>query len=367
MREGVIQPRFAGKFFRIDFDASPMPVLCLYPVPTPLDLEAVRLEVCGFEQHPRLIPWEMIASLPRVRLRVPIICQIFNWSEVVEWEGIRLADLLEFLKIEAPPNGYYAFYSRDGVYFETLSRDEARDPRVLLAFGLNGAPLPEPHGGPLRLVVPFLQGYKSVKWVGAIRAFRNDPGGIKRLLGQSPSSRLNDEWLARFKIQLPAGAAGDPPPLTKSTTDALKNAAAPSPPQPPVSAGSNSAGGERTRGVGRLCEIIAILRPQKHIETRRALEAAGFPAYTTVSVLGRNRQGGLRFRDQRPGSESGPAIKFLPKRLFTIVVPENRLSAAVAAIRKANVTGQAGDGRIFVLGVEDAVRFNTDERGGDAV
>ena len=149
-REGINYPRFADKFFRLDFETSPMPVLCLYPIPPPVTLEDLRIEICALEKHPRTITWKALESLPRVRLKIPLICQIFNWSESVEWEGIRLVDFLDFLKVETHPEGYYAIYSRDAVYFETLSRDEARDPRVLLAYGLNGSPLLEAHGGPLR-------------------------------------------------------------------------------------------------------------------------------------------------------------------------------------------------------------------------
>ena len=101
-------------------------------------------------------------------------------------------------------------YSRDGVYFEGLSMAEARDARVLLATGLNGAPLPIEHGGPLRLVVPFLQGYKSVKWVGSIQAFRHDPVGIKRLLAQSKVARLAPPWRERYGIAPPEGLPGRP-------------------------------------------------------------------------------------------------------------------------------------------------------------
>src|SRR3989338_8199606 len=212
VREGVLYPKFADKFFKIDFEADPLPVLCLYPIPAPQELNDLRLFVCGLEEQPRSISWKTVADLPRVKLKLPLICQIFNWSQEVEWEGVRLADVLDFLKIETSPDGYYAFYSRDGVYFETLSRGEARDPRVLLAYGMNGAPLPIQHGGPLRLVVPFLQGYKSVKWVGSVRAFRYDPCGIKRLLGQSPSAKLNSTWTQKYNIDLPPGRAGDPPP-----------------------------------------------------------------------------------------------------------------------------------------------------------
>ena len=209
-REGITPPKFAKKFARIDFEAEPMPVLCLYPIPEPVALDSFRLFTCGLDLKPHSIVWSALAGLPRVGIRHPLICSIFNWSEVVEWQGIRLVDFLDHLGLDTDPEGYYAFYSRDGHYFETLSRDEARDSRVLLAYGLNGGRLPLEHGGPLRLVVPFLQGYKSVKWVRAIRAFKRDPIGIKRLRGQSRSARLSEEWKKRYGIILPEGKTGDP-------------------------------------------------------------------------------------------------------------------------------------------------------------
>jgi DMSO/TMAO reductase YedYZ molybdopterin-dependent catalytic subunit len=202
-REGITPPKFADKFARIDFDAEPLPVLCMYPIPEPLPLESLTISACSIDEQPKLVPWSDLASLPRIRMRMPIICQIFNWSEVVEWEGIRLIDFLDWTGTDTPPGGCFAFYSRDGHYFETLTLEEARDPRVLLAYGLNGGPLPEEHGAPLRLVVPFLQGYKSVKWIRGIRAFRRDPLGVKRLRGQSRSADLSEAWLERYGMTPP--------------------------------------------------------------------------------------------------------------------------------------------------------------------
>jgi DMSO/TMAO reductase YedYZ molybdopterin-dependent catalytic subunit len=210
-REGVKYPAFAAEFARIDFEADPLPVLCLFPLPELIPLEDATVGLCGLELQPKAVPWKDLATLPRVSLKAPLICQIFNWVETVEWEGIRLVDVLDAHGIETSPDGYYAVYSRDGHFFESFSRDEARDPRVLLAYGLNGRPLPEEHGGPLRLVVPFLQGYKSVKWVRSIRAFRTDTIGIKRLRGQSRTGRLNQAWKDRMGIVPPDGRAGDPP------------------------------------------------------------------------------------------------------------------------------------------------------------
>ena len=60
--------------------------------------------------------------------------------------------------------------------------------------------------------MPFLQGYKSVKWVGSIQAFRHDPVGIKRLLAQSKVARLAPPWRERYGIIPPKGIPGDPDP-----------------------------------------------------------------------------------------------------------------------------------------------------------
>jgi len=110
-----------------------------------------ELELCGTDLKPLSIPWREFAHLSRARAQLPLICSIFNWSEVVEWEGVRLIDVLDFAGIESDPEGYFAFYSNDGVYFETLATSMAHDPWTLLATGLNGQPLPQ---GPRRPTAP---------------------------------------------------------------------------------------------------------------------------------------------------------------------------------------------------------------------
>jgi DMSO/TMAO reductase YedYZ molybdopterin-dependent catalytic subunit len=361
MRDGIRPPAFADKFAILGFDAEPLPLISLYPVPARRDIESLRIDVCGLEQPLRSVAGKELSRLPTVKLKVPLICQIFNWSEVVEWEGVRFSDFLDAFQIQTHPGGYYAVYSRDGVYFEVLSADEARDPRVLLAHKLNGGPLPEANGGPLRLVVPFLQGYKSVKWVGSVRAFRHDPIGIKRLLGQSPTGQLNSEWLARYEIALPAGKAGDPPafPSVPSERLAATGPVLGSPAEPAGVPDPAPSGAD-------LKAIFAFIRPGRHQATRRALEDAGVAAYTTFGVLGRGRQGGLRFAE---ASDGAPAIPFLPKKCFSLLVEESQVEPALAAIQAANRTqsGEHGDGKIFVLNVSDAVRISSDERGASAV
>lgn len=210
VRDGIRPPKFADKFAELDFEAAPMPVISMFEPPTVLDAGDLALMVRGDDLRRRAVAWGELAGLPRVELEAPLVCQIFNWYEEVTWEGVVLQDVLDALELVAPEGGYFAFGSRDGQYFETLSDDEARDRRVLLATHLNGEPLPHEYGGPVRLVVPFLQGYKSVKWLGAIESYPRDPVGIKRLLAQSKSGRLGQAWLDRLGIVPATGRPGDP-------------------------------------------------------------------------------------------------------------------------------------------------------------
>ena len=118
-----------------------------------------------------------------------------------------------------------------------------------------------------------------------------------------------------------------------------------------------------------LAEIVALLRPSRRQATRQARESAGSLAYTAVTVLGRSRQRGLRFKNEKGDEATGAAIRFLPKLMVTVVVEATRVKAVVQAIMKANRTGKGehGDGKIFVLELSEAVRVSTDERGKEAV
>ena len=192
-REGINYPKFKDQFAAMDFEAEPLPVLSLFPMPEASSLASWQVQLTGMQGKNVCFGGEDIETLPQVKGKSLLVCQIFNWVERPEVEAVRLVDLIDATGIDAPENGYFAFYSKDGLYFEGLPRSLARDPRVLLVYGMNGEPLPHEYGGPLRLWVPFLQGYKSVKWVHQIRAFQKDPVGIKRLLGQSKTAILGPE------------------------------------------------------------------------------------------------------------------------------------------------------------------------------
>jgi nitrogen regulatory protein P-II 1 len=109
--------------------------------------------------------------------------------------------------------------------------------------------------------------------------------------------------------------------------------------------------------------IIAIIKPFKLDEVKEALGAVGIQGMTVTEVKGFGRQKG--HTEIYRGSEY--TVDFLPKVKIEIAVGEEILSKAVTAIATAAKTGKIGDGKIFVLPVEDVIRIRTDEHGETAV
>ena len=109
--------------------------------------------------------------------------------------------------------------------------------------------------------------------------------------------------------------------------------------------------------------IIAIIKPFKLDDVKEALGAAGIQGMTVTEVKGFGRQKG--HTEIYRGSEY--TVDFLPKVKIEIALPDEVVSKAVTAISNAAKTGKIGDGKIFVLAVEDVVRIRTDEHGETAV
>ncbi|NPV29849.1 MAG: P-II family nitrogen regulator [Firmicutes bacterium] len=118
-------------------------------------------------------------------------------------------------------------------------------------------------------------------------------------------------------------------------------------------------------------EIIAIIRSNKMTRTKEVLAALGFPALTAWRVLGRGKQKGLAgevsFQVSPEVLSQQGSMKYVPKRLISLVVDDEDVLLVVGAIIKVNRTGEIGDGRVFVCPVEDAVRIRTQERGTAAI
>lgn len=109
--------------------------------------------------------------------------------------------------------------------------------------------------------------------------------------------------------------------------------------------------------------IQAIIKPFKLDDVREALTEIGVTGMTATEVKGFGRQKG--HTELYRGAEY--VVDFLPKVKLEIVINDEKVEAVIEAVTKAAQTGKIGDGKIFVLDVEQAIRIRTGEEGNDAV
>ncbi|MGB0111902.1 MAG: molybdopterin-dependent oxidoreductase [Ilumatobacteraceae bacterium] len=151
------------------------PVLHLGPVPvmeTPDGLAEWRLDIGGDAvEHPRMFTWEQFLALPATDVTVDIHC-VTKWSKFdVHWRGVALDDVLAGAGVTDGAATLLACGEHD--YSANLSWTEIRANTCLLAYEVNGSPLEPEHGFPLRLVVPHLYFWKSVKWLRRLELWRD--------------------------------------------------------------------------------------------------------------------------------------------------------------------------------------------------
>jgi nitrogen regulatory protein PII 2 len=117
-------------------------------------------------------------------------------------------------------------------------------------------------------------------------------------------------------------------------------------------------------------EVMAVIRMNKVNQTKKALADAGISSVHARECLGRGK--GLVDLAVLKGAEQGyeEAIsqlgntqRLIPKRMLTIIVPDGLVQRTVDTIIENNKTGKAGDGKIFVMPVEDSIRIRTGENG----
>lgn len=109
--------------------------------------------------------------------------------------------------------------------------------------------------------------------------------------------------------------------------------------------------------------ITAIIKPFKLEEVREALSSIGVQGITVTDVKGFGRQKG--HTEVYRGAEY--SIDFLPKLKLEIALDEELVPKAIETIKKSAHTGKIGDGKIFVSGLDEAVRIRTGETGSDAL
>ena len=144
-----------------------------------------RLGIEGHVERPASLS---LADLRAKEVRsqiTEVVCEE-GWSYVAEWTGTPLATVLAEAGVRSTAR-YIVYYSSDPEWWESIDIDEALHPQTLIAWGMNGADLPIPFGGPLRLRVPRQLGYKSVKFINRI-VVTDSLDGFGNGMGQSAAN-----------------------------------------------------------------------------------------------------------------------------------------------------------------------------------
>ncbi len=129
------------------------------------------LNVAGAGQ-PFTVALDQIKALPKFETIVELKC-IEGWTRILKWGGVRFRDFAaKYAPTRRNPESYVSLETPGREYYVGLDMASALHPQTLLCFEMNGKPLPEEHGAPLRLVIPIKYGIKSLKRIGTI-AFRD--------------------------------------------------------------------------------------------------------------------------------------------------------------------------------------------------
>jgi DMSO/TMAO reductase YedYZ molybdopterin-dependent catalytic subunit len=141
------------------------PVLDLGYKP-PIKLEEFRLTVSGEVENPVELDWEGLKALPRVQSTLDFHC-VTRWSQYdITWTGVPFTALCDLVMPKETAH-HVLQYGRDG-YSTNLPLEEMLHPDVLIAYELEGGPIPLEHGGPVRILVPHLYAWKGSKFLNGI-------------------------------------------------------------------------------------------------------------------------------------------------------------------------------------------------------
>lgn len=151
------------------------PVLHAGVVPD-VDLDEWDLTIDGLVAEPKRWTWEQVRAMPTERLTADIHC-VTKWSKLdTAWEGIPIVDLWE--QLDPAPEATHALVGAYHGFTANLPLADLVRPGNLLAHTYDAKPLDTEHGYPLRLVVPHLYFWKSVKWVRSITLLDEDQPGF---------------------------------------------------------------------------------------------------------------------------------------------------------------------------------------------
>lgn len=147
-----------------------------------------RLRVGGLVENPVILDLAALRSLAEPETQRVMHNCVQGWTSIAEWRGLHLGRLVELVR-PLPQARYVCFLSMQdnstdepsshggGQFYEVIDLEFAHKPQTLLAYDMNGVPLPIKHGAPLRLRVETQVGFKMTKWINQIE-FVEDFAGI---------------------------------------------------------------------------------------------------------------------------------------------------------------------------------------------
>ncbi len=160
-------------------NADPTGLLALFPLGSTFRYYSVTgsvprknagnytLEIGGLVQSPATYSLTDLQAMPQTELVRDFQC-VTGWRvPEVHWSGVRLSDLLDAARPTAQAKAI-SFGSFDGTYTESLTLEQARRSDVIVALQMLGGPVTHDHGGPVRMCVAPMYGYKSTKWLSSI-------------------------------------------------------------------------------------------------------------------------------------------------------------------------------------------------------
>ncbi len=150
-----------------------------------------RLQIAGLVAKPTVLDYDQLRALPKTEQVSTFHC-VTGWIvDNVRWGGVRFHDLLA---AASPLPGAHAlhFVSAEVPYDDYLDTRQVALPDVMLAYEMNGKPLPREHGAPVRVVIPDMYGYKNVKWVQRIELVERPGVGYWEQRGYD-----TDAWVGR--------------------------------------------------------------------------------------------------------------------------------------------------------------------------